>query len=70
MQMPFNTIQLGFPSLNGTFIFLLFYLDGCKLARVVEAKFLGIAIDENLAWKKQIDNVNSVQEFKKYRCSK
>ena len=23
------------------------YLDGCKLARVEEAKFLGITIDEN-----------------------
>ena len=27
------------------------YLDGCKLARVEEAKFLGITIDENLTWK-------------------
>ena len=33
------------------------YLDGCKLSRVEEAKFLGITIDENLSWKKQIDNV-------------
>ena len=33
------------------------YLDGCKLSRVEEAKFLGIIIDENLSWKKQIDNV-------------
>ena len=33
------------------------YLDGCKLARVEEAKFLGITIDENLTWKKQIDDV-------------
>ena len=33
------------------------YLDGCKLARVEEAKFLGITIDENLTWKKQINNV-------------
>ena len=33
------------------------YLDGCKLARVEEAKFLGITIDENLARKKQINNV-------------
>ena len=32
------------------------YLDGCKLSRE-EAKFLGITIDENLSWKKQIDNV-------------
>jgi hypothetical protein len=33
------------------------YLDGCKLARVAEAKFLGITIDENLTWKKQIHNI-------------
>ena len=33
------------------------FLDGCKLSRVEEAKFLGITIDENLSWKKQIDNV-------------
>ena len=35
------------------------YLDGCKLARVEEANFLGIKIDESLIWKnkKQIDNV-------------
>ena len=33
------------------------YLDGCKLARVEEAKFLGITIDENLTWKRQINNV-------------
>ena len=33
------------------------YLDGCKLARVEEAKFLGITIDENLTRKKQISNV-------------
>ena len=33
------------------------YLDGCKLSRVEDAKFLGITIDENLTWKKQIDNV-------------
>ena len=26
------------------------YLDGCKLAHVEEAKFLGITIDENLTW--------------------
>ena len=32
------------------------YLDGCKLARVGEAKFLGITIDENLSWKKQTNN--------------
>ena len=32
-------------------------LDGCKLTRVGEAKFLGIVIDENLTWNKQIDNV-------------
>jgi hypothetical protein len=33
------------------------YLDGCKLDRVHEAKFLGITIDENLTWKKQIDTI-------------
>ena len=33
------------------------YLDGCKLSRVDEAKFLGITIDDTLSWKKQIDNV-------------
>ena len=33
------------------------YLDGCKLNRVRDAKFLGITIDENMTWKKQIDNV-------------
>ena len=33
------------------------YLDGCRLTRVTEAKFLGITIDENLTWKRQIDNV-------------
>ena len=32
-------------------------LDGCKLARVGEANFLGIVIDENLTWNIQIDNV-------------
>ena len=32
-------------------------LDGCKLTRVGEAKSLGIVIDENLTWNKQIDNV-------------
>ena len=32
-------------------------LDGCKLPRVGEAKILGIVIDENLTWNKQIDNV-------------
>ena len=32
------------------------YLDGTKLVRVREAKFLGITIDENLTWKKQISN--------------
>ena len=41
------------------------YLDGCKLARVEEAKFLGITIDENLTWKKKklIMYVSSVQEI-------
>ena len=29
------------------------YLDGCKLAHVEEAKFLGINIDENLALEKR-----------------
>ena len=33
------------------------YLDECKLNRVHDAKFLGITIDENLTWKKQVDNV-------------
>ena len=33
------------------------YLDGCKLVRVQEAKFLGLIIDENLKWKKQISNI-------------
>lgn len=33
------------------------FLDGCRLTRVTEAKFLGITIDENLTWKKQIDIV-------------
>ena len=31
-------------------------LDGCKLTRVGEVKFLDIVIDENLTWNKQIDN--------------
>ena len=33
------------------------YLDGCKLSRVEDAKFLVITKDENLSWKKQIDHV-------------
>ena len=33
------------------------YLDGCKLSRVHDAKFLGIIIDENLLWKKQVDAI-------------
>ena len=33
------------------------YLDGCKLSRVQDAKFLGIIIDENLLWKKQVDAI-------------
>ena len=33
------------------------YLDGCKLTRVHDAKFLGITIDENLTWKKQVENI-------------
>jgi hypothetical protein len=33
------------------------HLDGHKLTRVSDAKFLGIIIDENLAWKSHIDNV-------------
>ncbi len=33
------------------------YLDGCKLNRVQDAKFLGITIDENLSWKKHVDSV-------------
>ena len=36
------------------------YLDGCKLTRVQDAKFLGITIDENMTWKKHIDNVCKV----------
>ncbi len=50
------------------------YLDGCKLNRVRDAKFLGITIDENLTWKKQVETVcklcsrniavlNKVKEF-------
>ena len=33
------------------------YLDGCKLTRVPNAKFLGITIDENLNWKAHISNI-------------
>ena len=33
------------------------YLDGVKLDRVHEAKFLGLLIDENITWKKQISSV-------------
>ena len=33
------------------------YLDGCKLKRVHEAKFLGITIDENFTFKKHVENV-------------
>jgi len=33
------------------------YLDGCKLTRVQEAKFLGITIDENLTWKNHVKDV-------------
>ena len=33
------------------------YLDGCKLNRVQDAKFLGITIDENLSWKKHVDSI-------------
>ena len=33
------------------------YLDGYKLNRVHEAKFLGITIDENFTWKKQVKNI-------------
>ena len=33
------------------------YLDGCKLSRVHDAKLLGIIIDENLLWKKQVDAI-------------
>ena len=32
------------------------YLDSYKLNRVQEATILGITIDENLTWKKQIEN--------------
>ena len=33
------------------------FLDGCKLTRNKEAKFLGITIDENFAWKNQINKL-------------
>ena len=37
------------------------YLDGCKLSRVEEAKFLGITIDDNLTWEKQTNKqINNV----------
>ena len=36
------------------------YLDGCKLTRVKDAKFLGLIIDENFTWKKQIDTICKV----------
>ena len=39
------------------------YLDGCKLARVTEAKFLGITLDSNLTW---ILHINAISK----KCSK
>ena len=39
------------------------HLDGCKLTRVTEAKFLGIALDSNLTW---IPHINSISK----KCSK
>ena len=34
------------------------YLDGCKLTRVHDAKFLGITLDENLSWKPHINGIS------------
>ena len=39
-------------------------LDDSKLSRVKTTKFLGLAIDENLTWKKHIDGVT-----KKISCN-
>ena len=39
------------------------HLDGCKLTRVTEAKFLGITLDSNLTW---IPSINSISK----KCSK
>ena len=39
------------------------YLDGCKLTRVAEAKFLGITLDSNLTW---IPHINAISK----KCSK
>ena len=39
------------------------YLDGCKLTRVTEAKFLGITLDSNLTW---IPHINAISK----KCSK
>ena len=33
------------------------YLDGCKLTRVYEAKFLGITLDHNLTWRSHINSI-------------
>ena len=33
------------------------FLDGCKLTRVQDAKFLGITLDENLTWRSHINTV-------------
>ena len=33
------------------------FLDGCKLNRVYNAKFLGITLDDNLTWRSHINNV-------------
>ncbi len=35
-------------------------LDGCKLNRVSDAKFLGITIDENMTWKNHIQNISKI----------
>ncbi len=34
------------------------FLDGCKLTRVSDAKFLGITLDENLTWKSHINVIS------------
>ena len=39
------------------------YLDGCKLTRGTEAKFLGITLDSNLTW---IPHINAISK----KCSK
>lgn len=34
------------------------FLDGCKLIKVCNAKFLGIILDENLTWKPHINSIS------------